>query len=117
MQQKTENMLATLQCRYEDRHSRQVRVTATFTPGHWGYVDCTPLAVQANGGIANASTSKLLWRKLGQYRILSPTTETVTIDQDGTPNTVFSERASLAQLSEMYSSATEANGSHQSEYP
>lgn len=61
--------------------------------------------------------SKLLPRKLGPYHIPSSTIEIVKIDQQGIPNTISSNRASLTLQTEKDSSATGAGALHQSQYP
>lgn len=54
---------------------------------------------------------------MGPYHIVSSTAETMRIDESGMPNTVPSDRASLALQPDIDTSATSANDSHQYEYP
>lgn len=58
----------------------------------------------------------LLLRKLSPYHILSGTTKSVTIDEEGIPNIIWSYYASLSLLSETNASAMGACVSHQFKY-
>lgn len=118
MRQKTDKMLTAVQRRYKDYHDRSVWATCLFKPGYLVYIDRQPLPVTVADGLVTDLCSILLLPKLGPRCILSSTTESVTINEEGTPSTISSDRASLAPQSEIDESATGAgaSASHQSEY-
>lgn len=91
MRQKTDKRLTAGQRRYMDYHGRHERATATSRPGQWVYVKSPPLAVTATDRLATVLYSKLLLRKLSRYWILSSTTESGTIDEEGIPDTKSSD--------------------------
>lgn len=60
---------------------------------------------------------EFLPRKLVPYRSLSSMTETMKIKEEGIPNKISSDRASLKLRSEIDASASEASASNRSERP
>lgn len=117
MGQKTNRKLAGAQHRYQENHDLRICVTDTFRPAQWVYIDCTPLAVTAAYLPLTYGYSKLLSGKLGPYRIISSTTETVTIHEEGLLNTISPYRPCLVLQSETGSSSNGAGARHQSECP
>lgn len=105
--------LASTQRRYRDHHGRQVLATITFRPGQWAFVESPPKAVTPADRMVTKLYSKLLLWQMGPYHSFSFTTEPVTIDENGIPSAISSDKASLARPSEIDALATDT---HQSEY-
>lgn len=97
---------------YTDHYDCRVRTAVTFKPGKLVYVHLSPLSLTAAERMATDLNQRLLPRQLSLSCILSCSTETAKIDEDGIPRTISCEGAMLALQSEIDGSAKRANVLH-----
>lgn len=93
-----------------------VCTTNTFGISQRFNVNLPLSAVIAADRPAGGLYSKQLPQKLGPYSILSATTETMIIDEEGIPNTISFDLESIPQQSVIDPSRTRAKASNQSEF-
>lgn len=96
---KADAHMCSSQQRYKRDYDKLVRVTSKFTPGDMVFVDRSPLSATVTtsaSAMANATYNKLLIRALGPFHVNSVQPHTLTIEEDGIPNTISIDRATRA---------------------
>ncbi|CAN8068757.1 unnamed protein product [Agarophyton chilense] len=98
-----ESRLTAAQKRYKADYDRRVTNVVSVSSGQYVYIDNPPSGRRPRPGdeaddeaIDSDINSKLLPKSVGPHKVLNASDPTVTVDQDGIPNTISIDRITVA---------------------